>query len=105
MENKLIDVLFDVQSGDLNVYDAKNIILKLFGVNYNPDELSPLQGKYKKDCQRIKSVLISKGFKYISLNDAFILWSKYCDDYSAIWLELPEEDEEIYKSVKDYIKI
>jgi len=53
------------------------------------------------DIARIGKVCFSKGF-YISDLNAYLVWQKYCDDYSASWLSLPDSDDELFKIITSY---
>jgi hypothetical protein len=109
MEKKLLDILTDVQNRDLNVENAQTQILNLFGISRNSilcggDNLSDYGKGHIEDCEKIKAILISKGFVNAGLNDSVWLWGEYSESYAAGWLGLPEDDEEIFDCIKRYIK-
>lgn len=109
MEKETFEILTAVQNGELSVGDAKIQLLNLFGVSHSSvlrggDKLSEYGERHREDCERIKAVLIAKGFINAGLNDAVWLWGEYSDSYAAGWLGLPDEDEEIYDCVKSYIR-
>jgi len=53
------------------------------------------------DITRMTWVCRSKGF-HISELDAYLVWKKYCDDYSASWLSLPDFDDELFRIITSY---
>ena len=109
MKEKITEILTDVKSGDLSVEDAQEQILNAFGVSQSSilcggDDLSEYGERHRGDCERIKVILIRKGFANAGLNDAVQLWGEYSDSYAAGWLGLHEDDEDVYDSIKRYIR-
>jgi len=108
MEQELLDILSNLQNGNIGIYDARTEILNLFKASRNSilnggDELSEYGRRHQDDAERIKDILISKGFINAGLNDAIHLWGEYSDSYCAGWLGLPDDDDDVYDCIKSYI--
>lgn len=111
-EIELDKILVSVGAGAIDIEEGRNKILNLLGISKDSvlcggDDLS-MYGDYiddyrLKECEKIKSVLIAKGFVNAGLRDALGLWSAYSDFMAAGWLGMPDEDEEIYNCIKEYI--
>lgn len=108
MEIKLTEILISVQNGDIPVEEGKNLILDLFGMNKSSilkggDGIGEYGERHRDDCERIKSILVQRGFINAGLRDALWLWGEYSDSYAAGWLSLPDEDEDVYNCIKNLI--
>ncbi len=66
--------------------------------DYSHDE------QYKYDCEKIQIVLLKKGY-IPTLNDCYDLWDKFSDSMAAGWINLPEDEEEIWYSINSYIDV
>ncbi len=53
-----------------------------------------LEDMQQPDVYRIVEVMHANGYE-ISQQDAFCVWERQSDDYSAGWLFLPENDDEL----------
>lgn len=103
----LIKILNEYKKIEDENYSIKQI-LNLLGISketilQSGDILPKYRLKDADDCQRIKMILINKGFINAGLLDACYLWSNYSDSYAAGWLGLSEDDEELFDCIKPYI--
>ena len=58
---------------------------------------------HKDDCERIQKVLLKKGY-LSTLNNCYDLWDKFSDSMAAVWINVPEDDDdEIWYSISTYI--
>ena len=60
--------------------------------------------EYTEDIKRIQSLAQEKGY-LLSVTDAQKAWEEYSDMYAAGWLYLPEDDESVWRSVFDFLKV
>lgn len=110
MRQKITEILTEFQQGAMALNDAEEKIMDLLGLSRSSvlnggDDLSEYGQRHKDDAEIIKAVLIKKGYTNAGLNDAISLWGEYSDSYAAGWLGLPEDnEEEIWNSIKDYIR-
>lgn len=51
------------------------------------------------DVERIQRVLLDNGYSSL-LEDCGNLWDNYSDDYCAGWLNLPEDDDDLWDILK-----
>ncbi len=58
---------------------------------------------YRSDIERIKKILIKKGYN-ANMTNSEELWDKYSDSMCAGWMNLPEEDEEVFDCISYYLK-
>lgn len=64
-------------------------------------ELDEDESSYPNDVTRIVEAFAHFG-EIISRHDAKIAWEKYSDTFSASWLFLPNDDVDIYNSIRRY---
>jgi len=57
---------------------------------------------YPHDVERIVKVLVSAGY-IVTPQEAENMWHKYSDSYAAIWLFLPNDDEELLRCLESII--
>ncbi len=110
MRKKVEDVFINYDLGHIDTQQAIDSILDAFGVSKKSilnrgDDLSDYGKGHIEDCEIIKRVLIKNGFINAGLNDACSLWGQYSDDLAAGWLGLPDEDDEIYECIEQYINV
>lgn len=61
---------------------------------------------HREESERLQRVLISKGFLSCGLGDAEGIWMHYSDEmWAAGFIGMPEDDEDLYNSIKDYLTI
>lgn len=109
MRQELTDILTAVQRGALEVSVAEEKILDILGLSRSSalngdDELNEYGQRHKGDAEIIRNVLVKKGYINAGLNDAIHLWCEYSDSYAAGWLGLPDDEEDIWNCIKDYIR-
>jgi hypothetical protein len=106
-EEKLLDILINLDCGKIAAISASKEIRELLKITketaLNGGDLPDFINGYRSDCEIIQRVLIANGYVNAGLNDAFVLWGQYSDDYCAGWLILPDNDEEIFNCIKRYI--
>jgi hypothetical protein len=106
-EEKLIDILYNLDCGKISAITASKEIRELLKLTketaLNGGDLADYNNEYRSDCEIIQRVLITNGYLNTGLNDALRLWSEYSDSYCAGWLVLPDNDEDIFNSIKRYI--
>ena len=56
-----------------------------------------------EESERLKNLLISKGFISCSVGEAEGLWMVYSDDYAAGFLGMPDSDDELYECIKEQL--
>ena len=57
---------------------------------------------YPEDCLRIRNVLFVHGY-IASFTECEELWAEYSNDLCAGWIFLPEEDDDIWRILEDYV--
>jgi hypothetical protein len=111
-ESEIKNVIELVQNGTLSYDDAVSDIMDIFnaskktaliGALQDGDILNEYGEGHRRDAERIRDILVKKGFINAGLNDAIGLWGEYSDSYCAGWLGLDEDDEDVYNSIKRYI--
>ena len=58
--------------------------------------------RWRSDITRIKKILIEKGYN-ATLTVSEMLWDKYSDSMCAGWMNLPDEDEEVFNCISSYL--
>jgi len=106
----MLEILVDVSTGKLSPEIAQSDILDLLGISKKMilrggDELWEYRKDCIEDCERLKNILISKGFVNAGLCDAAGLWGEYSDGLAAGWLGMPEDDEILFKCVEPHINV
>jgi len=56
---------------------------------------------HKEESERLRDLLIARGFISCGIGDAEGLWMSYSDDYAAGWLGMPDDDNDLYECIKD----
>jgi len=58
--------------------------------------------KYREDILRIKKILIEKGYN-ATLTVAEHLWDKYSHSMAAGWMNLPDNDDDVFGCIRTYL--
>lgn len=110
VSEKIDEILNRLKSGKISVDDTKNEICDFLKISKRSvlcgdDNLSINREYCRDECERIKQILIKKGFINAGLSDAANLWEQYSDSYCAGWIDGLDfySDEEIFEIVKIYI--
>lgn len=57
---------------------------------------------YRGDIERIKKILIEKDYN-ATLTTTEMLWDKYSDSMCAGWMGLPDDDEDVFRCICNYL--
>ncbi len=68
-------------------------------------DISKINGDnlYRSDCERIQAICAARDYD-VSITDADALWSKFSDSLCAGWLGLPDDDEDVFGSIRSYLE-
>ena len=58
--------------------------------------------RYPSDCKRIQNILEKNGYR-ASLEDCEKLWDKYSDSMAAGWMNLPDNDDDVFGCIRTYL--
>lgn len=58
--------------------------------------------EYPKDVRRIQIILLSNEIE-ATLKQCEELWNMYSESISAGWMNLPEDDDEVFSRIESYI--
>lgn len=110
MKKELLDILQELKYGDLTTPEAHEKIFDLFRVSKRTilnagDKLPEYNEEYRKEAEKIKKVLVDKGFINAGLNNAIGLWGQYSDDNAAGWLGVDEDPDDIFRCIEKHIYV
>ena len=63
------------------------------------------QENHREGSERLRRILVSKGFINCSIGEAEGVWMQYSDSYAAGFLGMPDNDDELFDCVKNLLYI
>lgn len=57
------------------------------------------QHRHQSDVERLQRVMLQNGYD-ADLPSAADIWEEYSDDYAAGWLGMPDDDIELWETIK-----
>lgn len=64
---------------------------------------TPYYHRHIEDVERIQQVCLKNGYA-ADLEDCAGIWSEYSDSYAAGWLGLDEDDDDLWRTIKNYVE-
>lgn len=61
------------------------------------------QHRHQSDVERIQQVCMRNGYE-ADLEDCAGIWDDYSDMYAAGWLGLPDDNDELWQIIEQYVK-